>query len=109
MAPALREANATATAGAQEDSAAAAVERFTGLYQRPFGSEALVLPWQGRLAVIRLPTQNPLSSMETFDPIGDSRFRRSGARPDVAEVIEFTSDSGGLKLWRGHQFWVQMR
>lgn len=106
MAPALRAARAAVT-GPQDMAAIGMLERLTGLYRRPLGSEVLVLPWQGRLAVVSLPTANPLSSMETFDLIGNGRFRRSGARPEVAEVIEFKPEADGLRLWRSHQFWVR--
>lgn len=108
MAPALRAARA-GPPEPQEEAATAALERFAGLYHRPFGSEILVLPWQGRLAVIGLPTPNPLSSMETFEPIGEGRFRRSGARADVAEVLVITPHGDELRLWRGHQYWVLSR
>jgi len=109
MAPALRAARATAATGSQDTAATATLEQLAGLYRRPLGSEILVVPWQGSLAVVGLPTANPLSSLETFDPIGNGRFRRSGARPDGAEIIEFKTDADGLRLWRGHQFWVHTR
>lgn len=107
MAPALRAARAPGTAAPEDATSAAALERLAGLYQRPLGSEVLVLPWQGRLALVGLPTANPMSSMETFDPIGNDRFRRSGVRAEVAEVVEFKPGAGGLRLWREHQFWVR--
>lgn len=106
MAPALRAARGAGT-DPQDMAATEAFERLAGLYRRPLGSEVLVLPWQGRLAIVSLPTANPLSSMETFDPLDDGRFRRSGARPEVAEVIEFKPEADGLRLWRSHQFWVR--
>lgn len=107
MAPALRAAR-NGPSG-RDPTVVDALERFAGLYERPFGSEILILPWQGRLAVIGLPTQDPLSSMETFESVGEGRFRRSGARPELAEVIEIRPHGDELRLWRGHQFWVLRR
>lgn len=102
LAPAIRAARSGSGGEAPEE-----IRRYAGLYQRPLGSEALVIPWQGKLAVVRLPTQNPLSSMELFEHVEGGRFRRSGARPETAEVIEFESDGGQTRMWRGHQYWVR--
>jgi hypothetical protein len=100
LAPALRAARGGAGAETPEE-----IRRYAGLYLRPLGSEALVIPWQGNLAVVGLPTSNPLSSMELFEHVEGGRFRRSGAPPQTAEVIEFESESGQTRMWRGHQYW----
>lgn len=69
----------------------------------------IVLPWQGRLAVIGVPTANPLSAMETFERIDGGQFRRSGPRADVADGVEFREERGVIKMWRKDQFWVRVR
>jgi hypothetical protein len=106
LVPAIRAAR-NASGGARTDGAREDVRQYAGLYQRPLGSEALVIPWQGRLAIVTLPTANPLSSMEVFEIVAGGLFRRSGARPEDAERIEFKADGGQMRMWRGHQYWVK--
>jgi CubicO group peptidase (beta-lactamase class C family) len=106
LVPAIRAARSASGEGRTE-AASEEVRRYAGLYQRPLGSEALVIPWQGRLAVVGLPTPNPLASMELFEPMADGQFRRAGAPSESAEVIAFTADGGHIRMWRAHQFWVK--
>jgi CubicO group peptidase (beta-lactamase class C family) len=106
LVPAIRAAR-NASGGARTDGAREDVRQYAGLYQRPLGSEALVIPWQGMLAIVRLPTANPLSSMELFEIVAGGQFRRSGARPQDAERIEFKADGGQMRMWRAHQYWVK--
>lgn len=100
FAPAVRAATGN------QSSQAAAASRLEGVYQRPLGSESLVMMWQGRLAIRSLPAASPLGGLELFDAVSDSVFRR-GSGAD-AETIEFRTDAQGrLLLVRGHQHMVR--
>lgn len=99
FAPAVRAAASPVTARAST------LQPYTGLYQRPLGSETAVVEWQGRLALRSLPSAGPLAGLEFFEPVSDSLFRRSG---DAAEPLQFRTDSDGrLVMVRGHQFMVR--
>lgn len=77
-----------------------------GIYQRPLGSESVVLVWQGRLAIRSLPASSPLGGLELFDMVSDSVFRRG--TDSSSETIEFRTDAQGrLLLVRGHQHIVR--
>lgn len=68
----------------------------------------MVLEWRGGLAVLGLPTRNPLRSMERLDHTGDGLFRRAGTRDSSADLVRFEEDEHGrMRMWRDHQYSVR--
>ncbi len=65
------------------------LEDFVGHYsQQPWGSEAVVEPWAGGLAILGLPADKPGDDLEFLKPKGGDVFRR--VRDDGSEAEEFT-------------------
>ena len=97
LAPAIRAAVAD-PGGGEEPSLE--LEKFTGLYSRPFGTESAVLTWEGQLVVVGLPTSNPVSAMTKLKHIEGSSFRRIRSDGDLGEeyLFEETSD-GTMTYW----------
>jgi CubicO group peptidase (beta-lactamase class C family) len=93
MAPALLAAARDTTRPRAADTTLAP---YTGRYgQQPWGAEAAMVAWQEGLAVINLPTMNPLTGMTRLRKTGDHTFRR--IRPDdtLGETIVFEMGPDG--------------
>lgn len=108
LAPALAEAEEEAEAGAAEDEPSATtapeapagdLERFTGTYSvQPWGGEVAVLPWKDGLAMLYLPTENPLESLDELrrvEPDGGTVFRRVRDDGELGETVVFEEDGDG--------------
>jgi hypothetical protein len=108
LAPALEEAEEDAEAGeAEEEKSAAAapeapapdLERFTGTYSvQPWGGEVAVLPWKDGLAMLYLPTEDPLESLDELrrvEPEGGNVFRRVREDDELGETVVFEEDGAG--------------
>lgn len=65
------------------------LEAFVGHYsQQPWGSEAVITPWAGGLALLELPSEKPAEGVAFLKPKGRDVFRR--VRDDGSEAEEFT-------------------
>lgn len=78
------------------------LERFTGRYDvQPWGGEAAVVPWKGGLAVLYLPTDDPLEAMDELryvDPEeagNPNTFRRVRDDGSLGETVVFEVDESG--------------
>ena len=99
MAPAIK----AAVAGKDSDeSAGEDLERFTGLYSRPLGTESAVLPWEGQLVVVGLPTSNPLSGMTKLKHIDGNSFRRMRSDGELGEEYLFEESADGTMTYWVH-------
>ena len=119
VAPALRraagqpygDAPAGGVSGTSEGGATAAREtllRFTGTYQRPFGGESAVLPWEGDLHVLPLPTDDPLDSLTRLRHIDDGTFRRVRDKGDLGEEFTFEElPDGRMLMWRNDNYSIR--
>lgn len=80
------------------------LSQYTGLYNgKPYGSEKKVLNWYGELAILDLPTENPLESMILLKHIHGDVFRRIRRDEGLGEEIIFERDpSTGkvVRMWR---------
>ena len=107
LAPVLAEAAGEDEAAVPEDDAEAAeetpdFERFTGRYDiQPWGGEAAVVPWKEGLAVLYLPTDEPLEAMDELryvDPEeagNPNTFRRVRDDGSLGETFVFEVDESG--------------
>ncbi len=69
---------------------------YSGLYNaQPWGSETLVMPWYGELAVIGLPNTNPDESMMLLRHIQGDTFKRVRRDKTLGEEVAFERDAKG--------------
>lgn len=90
--------------GAKEKKQASAgidLEQYTGLYNaQPWGSEKKVITWYGHLAIIDLPSENPLEEMTLLQHISGDIFRRIRRDQELGEEIRFERDEKTGKVTR---------
>jgi len=78
------------------------LKAFVGRYQNWLAGESVVLPWKGDLAVLELPTDDPLSSLTPLKHIEGAVFRRRRDDKTLGEEIVFELDDAGgvIRMWR---------
>lgn len=77
------------------------LEQYTGVYNaQPWKSEKKVVAWYGNLAILELPTQNPLEDMTLLHHISGDVFRRMRRNDDLGEEIRFERDEKTGKVSR---------
>lgn len=77
------------------------LEQYTGLYNpQPFKSEKKVLNWFGYLAILDLPSENPLEDMTLLQHISGDVFRRIRRDQALGEEIRFERDEKTGKITR---------
>ncbi len=77
-------------------------EKYVGVYNEyPWGGESAVFPWEGGLAAISFPTNDPLKAITKFKHVDGNRFRRIRSDESLGEEITFEIDSTGnvLRMW----------
>lgn len=89
------------------------LEEYTGLYNaQPWGSEKKVLTWYGHLAVVDLPSDNPLEDMTLLQHVSGDVFRRIRRDDDLGEEIRFERDENSGKvtrMWGHSNYLVKMK
>ena len=79
------------------------LNEYAGTYdQSTWGGDLAILPWKGKLAIISLDEDSPLTGMSVYRYIGKDKFRR--IRTDdgsLGEEIYFERDANGkvVKMW----------
>jgi CubicO group peptidase (beta-lactamase class C family) len=103
VAPAIAEALESPGEGKADD---AELRKYTGRYERPLGGESQVIVWQGKLATLSLPTENPLNSLTKLKHVGEHRFRRIRDDEELGEEITFEigDDGNVVRMWRNNQY-----
>lgn len=77
------------------------LSQYTGLYNaQPWGSEKKVLNWYGCLAIVDLPSENPLEDMILLHHVSGDVFRRIRRNEDLGEEIRFERDERTGKVTR---------
>ncbi len=71
------------------------LDRFTGRYDASFGGEIAVLRWKGGLAMLGLPTDDPLDSLTRLRHQAGTTFRRVRDDGELGERIVFETDERG--------------
>ena len=78
-----------------------ALDEYTGLYDgQPWKSEKKVLTWYGHLAVLDLPSDNPLEDMTLLQHVSGDVFRRIRRDDDLGEEVRFERDEKTGKITR---------
>jgi len=73
VAPAIRDAKKNPGKGKAPDPA---LRRYAGTYDaQPWASEVAVVPWEDGLAMLALPSTDPMKDLEKLKKTGENRFR----------------------------------
>ncbi len=86
LAPAIKAAQDTS---ARTPMADASLDKYLGTYAGSFGGDLEFIRWQGGLASIFLPTENPARAITKYKKTGDHTFRRIRQDGELAESISF--------------------
>ena len=70
--------------------------KFAGIYsQQPWGSELLITPWYGELAMLSFPSTNPDEDMTMLRHVEGNTFKRVRSDKTLGEEIVFDTDASG--------------
>jgi hypothetical protein len=79
------------------------LEEYAGYYDSyAWRGELVVVPWQGKLAVFALPSDNPAKSMTIYKYVGKDVFRRVRSDDTLGEDLRFERDASGriIAYWQ---------
>jgi CubicO group peptidase (beta-lactamase class C family) len=105
--PAVKAAREGAKASVPDD-----LRRYAGTYSVfPWGGEVAVLPWKDGLAMIDLPTDEPVKEMLKLKKTGEHRFRRVRKDETLGEeiVFEMAADGRPARFTRHNNHWPRVR
>lgn len=85
--------------------------KYIGKYERPLGGETDVLIWNGKLAMLSLPTENPLNSLTKLKHIDGNTFKRIRDDGELGEEVVFEADANGriIKFWKFSNYMNKVR
>jgi CubicO group peptidase (beta-lactamase class C family) len=105
LAPALKEAagdragrtgTATGTATGTTSSAGPDLARYLGTYDlAPWGGEMAVVRWKDGLALLPLPSDDPVRALTRLKHVAGDTFRRVRDDDELGETIAFETDRAG--------------
>lgn len=102
VAPAVKEAlrardSATASSSADMgDVGDPGLDRYLGAYDaQPWGGETAVVRWKGGLALLSLPTDDPVRALTRLEHVDGHAFRRVRSDDQPGEPIRFEVDADG--------------
>lgn len=88
------------------------LERYAGTYDaRPWDGEIAVVPWKEGLAMLSLPSSDPLKDLERFRKTGEHTFRRIRKDDTLGEelVFEMGPDGRAKRFLRHSNFRERIR
>ena len=89
------------------------LEAYTGLYNpQPWGSEKKVLTWYGNLAILDLPSNNPLEDMTLLQHVEGDTFRRIRRNDRLGEEVVFERDEKTgqvIKMWSQSNYVMKVK
>ena len=86
VSPAIK---AAASDSAQPKASDATLARYVGTYESSFGGEFAVVAWDGSLAVLSLPTMDPLRGLIKLKKSSEHTFRRVRKDEALGEPVAF--------------------
>ncbi|MFW6206871.1 MAG: serine hydrolase [Gemmatimonadota bacterium] len=93
LTPAVSAARDTAT---EPSTTPEELTKYVGRYSvQPWGGEIAVIRWKGGLAMVDLPTDDPLDALQELEHIEADTFRRVREDGDLAEPIRFRTNQAG--------------
>ena len=75
---------------------------YTGTYEGTFGGEFAVLSWDGSIASLSLPSEDPVRGLTKWRKTGTHTFRRIRADDELGETIRFEMGPNGKAV----AFWL---
>jgi len=96
----------------EEEKAAVDLEAYAGLYDsQPWWGETAVLPWQGKLAMFGLPSENPGKRLTLLKHIEGDTFRRVRDDETLGEEVVFERDKTGkvFRMWQHSNYENKIR
>ena len=109
VAPAVVAAVDTAT---QEEPTDRSLAMYTGTYDlSPWWGETEVILWKGKLAIVSLPTEDPMDDLTELERTGEHTFRRVRDDDSLGEEIRFEVGADGTvsRMWRHSNFRPKIR
>ncbi len=82
-------------------------EEYVGTYNaQPWSGETLVVPWEGKLAVLGLPTDDPAGDMMLLKHVEGDVFVRMREDGHQGEEVRFERDGSGhvIRMWQHNNF-----
>lgn len=95
------------TKSSESKSDSLGLSDYAGYYNaQPWWSEEIIIPWQGSLASIGLPSENPAAGMTTLQHVSKDIFRRLRKDDTLGEEFKFERDPSGriVKYWQHNNF-----
>ncbi len=108
----MRDILKKATDKAKEEKATVDLEAYAGHYNaQPWWGETAVLPWQGKLAVFGLPSENPAKGLTLLKHIEGDTFRRLRKDETLGEEVKFERDKTGkvVRMWQHSNYENKIR
>jgi CubicO group peptidase (beta-lactamase class C family) len=79
-----------------EQPADSSFKKYAGLYSgQPWGGETAVIVWEGALALVGVPSDDPLASLTKLKHVAGNRFRRVRQDDELGEEIIFETGKKG--------------
>lgn len=92
ISPAIRAAVRDTTRARPVDTT---IEPYFGRYESSFGGESVALRWEGGLALLRLPSTDPVRGITRLRKVGEHTFRRIRADETLGEAYTFVMGTDG--------------
>ena len=82
--------------GETEESTKKDMTDYTGYYSnQPWGSESYISSWEGKLVMLRLPSQSPAKSMTFLKHVKGDHFQKIRSDDEPGEMVVFERDETG--------------
>jgi CubicO group peptidase (beta-lactamase class C family) len=91
MAPAIKKATSDLKAPDPDPT----LDGYLGTYASGWSGELEVIRWEGGLATISLPTNNPVRAITKYKKVGDHTFKRIRKDGELAETMTFEVGQDG--------------
>lgn len=80
----------------------ATLAAYAGTYEGTFGGETAILPWDGSIASLSLPSDDPMRALTKWRKAGTHEFRRVRPDDELGETIRFEMGPDG----KATAFWL---
>jgi CubicO group peptidase (beta-lactamase class C family) len=81
--------------------------KYIGTYEASFGGEIAVVAWEDGLAMLGLPTMDPMRGLQKLRKVGEHTFRRVRKDEALAEQIVFDTGADGRitrMIWHSNNY-----
>jgi hypothetical protein len=105
VAPAIKAATKPATTEAGKPQAD--LSKYTGTYESGFAGEIAIVEWEDGLAVLSLPTMDPVRGLTKLKKTGEHAFRRIRKDEALGETLVFELGREGQAvriIWNSNQY-----